>query len=160
MISAPQPFYDFHPSNSPYKSVIPWFCEIFFLDLEPPLEPETWLWKLNPPRLLNPERQKWYQLRNQCMGYVLCNFALPSCWKYSCWPEISQVCFVKYIYPLSEELSQWNRAWQLFLHCSCTGTEWKGQEENNRVNLSPEKSQGNLALQVHFLTLPTPAKTT
>lgn len=113
-----------------------------------------------PTKVTEPRETEMVSTKKSMYGLVLCNFALPSCWKYSCWPEISQVCFVKYIYPLSEELSQWNRAWQLFLHCSCTGTEWKGQEENNRVNLSPEKSQGNLALQVHFLTLPTPAKTT
>lgn len=68
--------------------------------------------------------------------------------------------FVKYIYQLSEEKPQWNGAWQLYLHFSCTDSEWKEQKENHRVIFSPEKSQGNLALQVDFLTLPTPAKNT
>lgn len=68
--------------------------------------------------------------------------------------------FVKYIYWLNEEKPQRNGTWQLYFHCSCTDAEQKGQKENNRIISSPEKSQGNLALQVDFLTLPTPAKTT
>lgn len=59
-------------------------------------------------------------------GYVFWNLGRDSCCKLSCLARDFPDLFVEYImHPPNKGKPQWNKAWQLFLHHSCTDREWK-----------------------------------